>query len=79
MDREDGEMSDDNAMLVDDVKEPISFTEDCTVVSKNISHLPTNCSLVAFNLFHYQSFYSIVIVRLFILPKYTYLKLFFFP
>ncbi|CAD0196828.1 unnamed protein product [Chrysodeixis includens] len=35
MDREDGEMSDDNAMLVDDdVKEPISYTEDCTVVYK---------------------------------------------
>lgn len=37
MDREEGEMSDDNAMLVDDdikdTKEPISFTEDCTVVS----------------------------------------------
>lgn len=32
MDKEDGEMSDDNAMLIDDVKEPISFSEDCTVV-----------------------------------------------
>lgn len=34
MDREDGEMSDDNAMVVDDVKEPISYTDDCTLVSK---------------------------------------------
>ncbi|XP_075969649.1 uncharacterized protein LOC142972426 [Anticarsia gemmatalis] len=33
MDREDGEMSDDNAMVVDDVKEPISFIEnDCEVI-----------------------------------------------
>ncbi|XP_035435928.2 nuclear cap-binding protein subunit 3 [Spodoptera frugiperda] len=34
MDREDGEMSDDNAMVVDDVKEPISYTDDCTLVYK---------------------------------------------
>lgn len=33
MDREDGEMSDDNAMVVDDAKEPISFDKDCEVVS----------------------------------------------
>lgn len=33
MDREDGEMSDDTSMIVDDdVKEPIQYTEDCTVV-----------------------------------------------
>lgn len=37
MDKEDGEMSDDNTMLVDDVKEPISFVEkDCEVVSSSI-------------------------------------------
>ncbi|KAJ8722672.1 hypothetical protein PYW07_003852 [Mythimna separata] len=34
MDREDGEMSDDTSMLIDDIKEPISYTEDCTVVYK---------------------------------------------
>ncbi|XP_047020905.1 nuclear cap-binding protein subunit 3-like [Helicoverpa zea] len=36
MEREDGEMSDDNEMHVDcdDVKQPISFNEDCTVVYK---------------------------------------------
>lgn len=39
MDREDGEMSDDNAMLVDDVKEPISYNEDCTVVRNSIYYL----------------------------------------
>ncbi|CAB3224621.1 unnamed protein product [Arctia plantaginis] len=32
MDREDGEMSDDNAMAVDDVKEPILFDKDCEVI-----------------------------------------------
>lgn len=34
MDKEEGEMSDDNAMVIDDVKEPIIEKEpDCTLVS----------------------------------------------
>lgn len=34
MDKEEGEMSDDNAMIVDDVTSPIEDNINCTIVSK---------------------------------------------
>lgn len=34
MDREEGEMSDDNAMVIDDVKSPVEDNSNCTLVSK---------------------------------------------
>lgn len=34
MDKEEGEMSDDNAMIVDDVTSPIEDNSNCTIVSK---------------------------------------------
>lgn len=34
MDREEGEMSDDNAMLVDGIQSPVKDNSNCTLVSK---------------------------------------------